>query len=51
MEDELNLLYVARLEKAYLTARYIPYSYEESEVKSLYCFVMEKFKPLADKVV
>jgi len=47
----VNLHYVARLEEAYVAARYMPYSYEEREVKSLYRFVVEKFKPLVEKVV
>ncbi|MEM2824061.1 MAG: HEPN domain-containing protein, partial [Thermofilaceae archaeon] len=51
VEDEVNLHYVARLEEAYVAARYMPYSYEEKEVKSLYRFVVEKFKPLVEKVV
>ncbi|MEM4016039.1 MAG: HEPN domain-containing protein [Thermofilum sp.] len=51
LEDEVNLHYVARLEEAYVAARYMPYSYEEREVKSLYRFVVEKFKPLVEKVV
>ncbi|MEM2275158.1 MAG: HEPN domain-containing protein [Thermofilum sp.] len=51
LEDGVSLHYVARLEEAYVAARYMPYSYEEREVKSLYRFVVEKFKPLVEKVV
>ncbi|MEM0494860.1 MAG: hypothetical protein QXU72_06350 [Thermofilum sp.] len=51
LEDGVSLHYVARLEEAYVAARYMPYSYEEREVKSLYRFVVEKFKPLMEKVV
>ncbi|MEM3180732.1 MAG: HEPN domain-containing protein [Candidatus Bathyarchaeia archaeon] len=51
VEDMENLHYVARLEEAYITSRYMPYSYEEREVKSLYGFVIEKFKPIVDRVV
>lgn len=51
VEDEVNLHYVARLEEAYVTSRYMPYSYEEREVKSLYNFVIEKFKPILDRVI
>ncbi|MBS7654768.1 HEPN domain-containing protein [Candidatus Bathyarchaeota archaeon] len=47
-EDKLH--YVARLEEAYLTSRYIPYVYDENEARSLFKFVMEVFKPLMDEV-
>lgn len=49
VEDDEQLHYVARLEEAYITSRYIPYSYEEKEVKSLYRFVADKFKLLMDE--
>ncbi|MEM3446265.1 MAG: hypothetical protein QW418_02445 [Candidatus Korarchaeum sp.] len=42
LEDEANLHYVARLEEAHTASRYIPYSYEEKEVRNLYGFVIEK---------
>lgn len=51
VEDEVSLNYIARLEEAYVASRYMPYSYEEKEVRSLYRFVVEKFKPVIDKVV
>lgn len=51
VEDEVNLHYIARLEEAYIASRYLPYSYEEKEVKSLYNFVIEKFKSIVDRVV
>ncbi|MEM1582460.1 MAG: HEPN domain-containing protein [Candidatus Bathyarchaeia archaeon] len=50
IKDEDKLHYVARLEEAYLTSRYIPYVYEENETRSLFKFVMEVFKPLIDEV-
>ncbi|MEM0489306.1 MAG: HEPN domain-containing protein [Candidatus Bathyarchaeia archaeon] len=51
IEDEENLHYIARLEEAYIASRYLPYTYEEKEVRSLYRFVVEKFKPLMDGVL
>lgn len=51
VEDEANLHYVARLEEAYISSRYMPYDYEEREVKSIYHFVVERFKPMIDRVV
>ncbi|MEM2868410.1 MAG: HEPN domain-containing protein [Candidatus Bathyarchaeia archaeon] len=50
IKDEDKLHYVARLEEAYLTSRYIPYVYEENEAQSLFKFVIEVFKPLIDEI-
>ncbi|MEM3552724.1 MAG: HEPN domain-containing protein [Candidatus Bathyarchaeia archaeon] len=50
VEDEKDLHYIARLEEAYVTSRYIPYSYEEKEAQSLYNFVTRRFKLLMDEV-
>ncbi|MEM2212943.1 MAG: HEPN domain-containing protein [Candidatus Nezhaarchaeales archaeon] len=49
VDDEQMLHYVARLEEAYITSRYMPYSYEEKEAQSLYRFVVDKFKRLVDE--
>ncbi|MCS7114982.1 MAG: HEPN domain-containing protein [Candidatus Bathyarchaeota archaeon] len=49
VEDKENLHYV-RLEEAYVTSRYLPYSYEEKEARSLHRFVVERFEPLVDGV-
>ena len=51
VDNEETLHYIARLEEAYIAARYLPYSYEEKEAVSLYNFVVEKFKPLVDEIV
>lgn len=50
VEGEVNLHFVARLEEAYVAARYMPYEYEEREVRSLHRFVVERFKPVIDRV-
>ncbi|MEM0172526.1 HEPN domain-containing protein [Thermofilum sp.] len=50
VEYEANLHYIARLEEAYTASRYMPYTYEEKEAKSLYKFVVEHFKPLMDGI-
>ncbi|MCS7137213.1 MAG: HEPN domain-containing protein [Candidatus Caldarchaeum sp.] len=50
IQDEQNLHYLARLEEACVTARYMPYVYEEKEAVSLYRFVREKFKPLVEEI-
>ena len=50
IEDTGKLHYVARLEEAYIVARYLPYTFEEKEVKDLYRFVLEVFKPLVERI-
>jgi len=50
VEDENCLHYTARLEEAYITSRYLPYTYEEKEVLDLYRFVTEVFKPSVEKL-
>lgn len=48
IDDVGKLHYVARLEEAYVVARYLPYVFEEKEAKDLYRFVLEVFKPLVN---
>jgi len=50
VEDEDKLLYVTKLEDAYIVSRYLPRRYEEKEVLPLYRFVKEVFKPLVSRV-
>ena len=50
IENTEHLHYIARLEEAYITSRYLPYVYEEKEVKDIYRFVVEVFKPLVEKI-
>ena len=50
IDDVDKLHYVARLEEAYIASRYLPYTYEEREVKDLYKFILEAFKPLVEKL-
>ena len=50
VEDISYLHYIARLEEAYIASRYLPYQYEEKEVKDLYRFVTEIFKPIIEEV-
>jgi len=37
------------MEEAYIVPRYLPYEYEEKEVRDLYRFVVEVFKPIVEK--
>jgi len=48
IDDVGKLHYVARLEEAYVVARYLPYVFEEKEAKDLYRFVLEVFKPIVN---
>lgn len=45
-----NLHYIARLEEAYIAARYLPIIYEEHEVKDIMKFILEVFKPLVNSI-
>jgi len=50
LEDENNLLYLTKLEDAYIVSRYLPRRYDEREVTDTYRFVREVFKPIVDKI-
>ena len=44
LEGENNILYLTKIEDAYIGARYLPRRYEESEVRGMLRFVKEVFK-------
>jgi HEPN domain-containing protein len=50
VQDEGKLHYIARLEEAYIVSRYLPYTFEEREVRDIYRFVVEVFKPIVEKI-
>ena len=50
VEDVRNLHYIARLEEAYITSRYLPVEYEEAEAKDLVRFVVEVFRPIVEQI-
>jgi len=50
VNDVRNLHYIARLEEAYISSRYLPYEYTIEEVKDISRFVLEVFKPIVDSV-
>jgi len=50
VEDTRYIHYIARLEEAYIASRYLPYVYEEKEVRDLYRFVVEVFRSLVEKI-
>lgn len=51
VEDVGRLHHVARLEEARIASRSLPYICEEKEVKDVYRFVLEAFKPLVEKLL
>ena len=50
IEGEENILFLTKLEDAYIGARYLPRRYREEEVKAMLRFVKEVFKPSVDRV-
>lgn len=50
VNDIKNLHYIARLEEAYISSRYLPYTYTTEEVKDISRFVVEVFKPIVDSI-
>lgn len=50
LEDESNLLYLTKLEDAYIVSRYLPRRYDEREVQDTFRFVREVFKPVVNRV-
>ena len=50
VSDVRNLHYVARLEEAYISSRYLPYKYTFEEVKDISRFILEVFKPIVDSI-
>jgi HEPN domain-containing protein len=50
LEDSNNILYLTKIEDAYIGARYLPRSYEETEVKDLLRFVKEVFRKVVEKI-
>ena len=50
LEGENNILYLTRIEDAYIGARYLPRRYEESEVRGMLRFVKEVFKGAVEGV-
>ena len=45
-----NILYLTKIEDAYIGARYLPRRYEESEVRAMLRFAKEVFKDLVEGV-
>lgn len=50
IENSNNILYLTKIEDAYIGARYLPRLYEESEVKDMFRFATEEFRKVVEKV-
>ncbi len=50
VDDIRNLHYIARLEEAYISSRYLPITYEEKEVRDILKFIVEVFKGLVEPI-
>jgi len=50
LEDENNLLYLTKLEDAYIVSRYLPRRYDEREVLDTFRFIREVFKSIVNRV-
>lgn len=50
VNDVKNLHYIAKLEEAYISSRYVPIEYEVEEAKDVYKFIEEVFKPLVEPI-
>ena len=44
------MIYLTKIEDAYIGARYLPRRYEEIEVKEVLRFIKEVFKPATNKI-
>ena len=50
VKDTKYLHYIARIEEAYITARYLPFKYEADEVMDIYNFVDKVFKRYVERI-
>lgn len=50
LDNSENILYLTKVEDAYIGARYLPRRYERSEVKSMLRFVKEVFKAVVERI-
>lgn len=50
LDDANNIVYLTKIEDAYISARYMPRRYEEAEVKSMLKFVKEVFKVIVEEI-
>jgi len=50
LDDANNMLYLTKIEDAYIGARYLPRRYEGSEVKSMLKFIKEVFKDFVERI-
>lgn len=50
LEESNNVLYLTKIEDAYIGARYLPRPYEETEVKDMLRFAKEVFRKVVERI-
>lgn len=50
IEDFNNMMYLTKIEDAYIGARYLPRQYEEDEVKGMFKFAKEEFRRIVERI-
>ncbi|MEM2971030.1 MAG: HEPN domain-containing protein [Candidatus Bathyarchaeia archaeon] len=50
IENSNNILYLTKIEDAYIGARYLPRLYEENEVKDMLRFAAEEFRKVVERI-
>ena len=48
--NKKDLLYIGRLTDAYISARYMPFEFDEKETKSAYKFIVEVFNQYVNRI-
>jgi HEPN domain-containing protein len=50
VNNEKDLLYIGRLTDAYISARYMPFEFDEKETKNVYKFIVEVFNRYVNRI-
>jgi HEPN domain-containing protein len=50
LDNPENVLYLMKVEDAYIVSRYLPRRYQESEVRSMLRFTKEAFKTVVERI-
>ena len=50
VNNEKDLLYIGRLTDAYISARYMPFEFDEKETKNVYKFIVEVFNKYVNRI-
>jgi len=50
INNEKYLLYIGRITDAYISARYMPFEFDEKETKNVYKFIVEVFNKYVNRI-